>query len=96
MTTIRVADIAKKINERLSVYRSALAGDMRRLRQAHGEAAVAEALQLIEQRGQAVVDHWDERGHARAVKVGLMRAIDDHHRAEAEDVLGDALPGSWR
>jgi hypothetical protein len=93
---IRIADLAEMITARLSVCHSALAGDMRRFRTQFGEDPVREALQLIEHDAQVTADHWDERGHARAVKTGLMKAVDDHRQAEAEDVLSNALPGSWR
>ena len=57
---------------------------------------LAEAIALVKARGQVDVDPWDASGHARAVKAGLTRAVDDHHQAEVEDLPGDALPGSWR
>jgi hypothetical protein len=93
---IRTSDLADAIITRLNIYAAGLQADMRAFRTQHGEGAVTEALQLIEQRGRVTADHWDERGHARAVKVGLMKAVDDHRKAEADDPLGDALPGSWR
>jgi hypothetical protein len=93
---IRVSDLAEAIVTRLNVYAAGLQADMRAFRAQHGEGAVTEALQLIEQRGRMTADRWDEHGHARAVKVGLMKAVDDRRKAEEKDPLGTALPGSWR
>jgi hypothetical protein len=93
---IRAEDLALTIVGRLNVYGSALQADLRNWRRQFGESCVNEALALVKARGQVDVDHWDDRGHAHAVRVGLSRAVDDHRKAENEDLLGDALPGSWR
>jgi hypothetical protein len=69
---------------------------MRAFRAQHGEGAVDEALQLIEQRGRVTAEHWDERGHARAVKVGLMKAVNDHRQIQEEDPLGSGNVPSIR
>jgi hypothetical protein len=91
---IRIADLAEKITTRLSVYRSALAADMRRFRTQFGDGPVYEALQLIEQRDRVTVADWDAAGHARQVQAGLMRAVAEHHEREADDPL--TLPTDWR
>jgi hypothetical protein len=94
---IRVSDLAEAIITRLNVYTAGLQADMRGFRAQHGEGAVTEALRLIEQRGHVTADHWDESGHAHAVKIGLRAAVSDLRRADEEDPLGARrLPGSWR
>jgi hypothetical protein len=93
---VRTSDLAEAIITRLNVYAAGLQADMRAFRAQHGEGAVTEALQLIEQRGWVTADHWDERGHAHAVKIGLIKAVNDHRKSEEEDLLGATVPGSWR
>jgi len=79
---IRAEDLAETIVGRLNVYGSALQADLRSWRRQFGETLVTDALALVKARGQVDVDSWDERGHAHVVKVGLSRAVDDHHKAK--------------
>jgi hypothetical protein len=79
MRIVRPSDLAEAILDRLNTYGSALQGDLRRWRASHGEAVVNEALSLIERQGRVSADLWDAQGHAHAVRVGLMRAIDGLH-----------------
>jgi hypothetical protein len=95
-----VAEIAKRIAERRKIYEAAYQGDLDRLAHEFGEHPVREALRMIEQRrerDQRAADTWDARQHAREVRRGIHRVINERRRRARELFSdGELLPGSWR
>jgi hypothetical protein len=68
-----VAEIADAISSKQNLYRAAYDADLTRIRAQHGEAALAEALQLAEQRNVGA-------GHTAEVRAAdrLLRKPQDH------------------
>jgi hypothetical protein len=82
-----VRELAKHIATRRRIYDSAFSADMKLLRQRHGDAAIVEALLLLEQPPWS--PPWDAAAHRHAVADAIAGLLE--RRAEDPDGFDDGV-----
>jgi hypothetical protein len=69
-----IHELADHIQHKQNLYRSAYSADLKRLEITHGSAAIAEALQLADERNRET-SRWDAPGHAVEVRQAVDRLL---------------------
>jgi hypothetical protein len=71
-----VTEIADQIASKQNLYRSCFSADLKRLETTHGDAAIAEALQLVDERdARREAGAWNKAGHHDAVEAAVDRLL---------------------
>ena len=82
-----LAEIVDAIAAKERLYRTCFAADLSQLRARHGDAAITEALQVVERNARVGAGAWDRRGHAVTVRQAIDRLL--IRRAEDPDSFSD-------